>query len=48
MVFCTNNPAINKGSLLVRPVACERCCRRFSHKIGFNPIRSMDLKIWIY
>jgi hypothetical protein len=35
VVFCTNNPAINKGSLLGKPVAFERYFRYLSNKIGF-------------
>jgi hypothetical protein len=48
VVFCKTNPAINNGSLSCRPVAFERYCRGLLYKIGFNPIGSLDLKIWIY
>jgi hypothetical protein len=48
MVFCKNNPAINKGSVVRRPVAFERYCRGFLYKIGLNSIGSLDHKIWIF
>jgi hypothetical protein len=48
VVFYKNNPAINKGSLSYRPVAFERYYRGILYKIGFNPIWSLDHKIWIY
>jgi hypothetical protein len=48
VLICKNNHATNNGLNNTRPVACERYYRGLLHKIGFNPIGSLDLKIWIY
>jgi hypothetical protein len=46
VVFCKNNPAINKGSLSCRPVAFERYCRYLSYKVGFAQKGWIDLLLW--
>jgi hypothetical protein len=48
VLICKNNHAKNKDLNASRPVPCERYYRGLLHKIGFNPIGSLDLKIWIY
>jgi hypothetical protein len=43
--FCKNNQAKNKILFATRPMALKRYCIGLLYKIGFNPIRSLDLKI---
>jgi hypothetical protein len=47
-LVCKNNHTKNKDLKATRPVACERYYGGLLYKIGFNPIGSLNLKIWIY